>query len=50
MFDTFRVLFTKFVTKRIFVFIFKIKSCLCEHRILFDNFVQNVDVEWKSFS
>ena len=45
-----RVLFTKFLRETILIFIFKIEACACQNRVLLDDLVQDVDVEWQTLS
>ena len=50
MLHPFRMYRAKFLTKHFFILVIEIKGSLIEYRILLNNFIQNVDVQWKSLS
>ncbi len=50
MLDSLRVLLAKFLLKAVLVFVLKVKAGAGEDGILFDNLIQNVDVEGKPLS
>ena len=50
MLDSLRMLLAKFLLKAVLVFVLEVKAGTSEDGILFDNLIQNVDVEGKPLS
>ena len=50
MLDSINMLITEFLHHTIFIFIIEIKITECKFLILLDNFIQNINIKWKSFS
>ena len=48
MLHPFRMYRAKFLTKRVFILVIEIKGSLIQYRVLLNNLIQNVDVQWKS--
>ena len=48
MLHPFRMYRAKFLTKRFFILVIEIKGSLIEYRILLNDLIQNVNVQWKS--